>query len=88
MNVLVVDGPARGQIHDTKSTRFLAMADIAQSADPFTEVPTITYTYHVHQFAVAGRLIMIASVHLLNASIHESDVFEAIISDAAKAAAK
>lgn len=81
MKVLVVDGPARGQIRDVKSLEFVAVDSSFANLGNIQET-----TYHVHRFYVAGQMINLASTSLLIDSIKDRDVFEQIVSDKAKEA--
>ena len=84
--VLVVDGPSRGQVLTTKAIRFQAMAPITMMAPADGTVRQLTY--YVHRFYLCGRLIKIASLKILVDDIKPQDAFEAIASDKAKEAAE
>lgn len=78
MNVLCIDGPARGNVHDIKDSpggRFRW---------PSITSPTHDVVYYVHHFQIAGRGFRLASVHLMIDDIRPDDVFEFVVSDPAK----
>jgi hypothetical protein len=56
------------------------MMNLVQDEDPIT--------YHVHKFILCGRMLSIASVHVLMEDISQQDAFEYIASDKAKDAAE
>lgn len=85
MKVLAIDGPARGTLRDVKSHRFLS---VVSSIDNILSGDIQETTYHVHKFLLCGRLIRIASTHMMPDQISDIDVFEAIASPNAKDAAE
>jgi hypothetical protein len=83
--VLVIDGPARGDVLTTKAHRFQAMAPATMLTHADSSVRQLTY--HVHKFYLCGHMIRIASLKLSVDDIKPQDAFEAIASDKAKEAA-
>ena len=79
MKVLVIDGPARGQIYDARSHRFLAVDSSFDNLGDIKEV-----VYHVHKFIIVGRMIRLASTSAMSDEISDENVFELIMSDKAK----
>jgi hypothetical protein len=79
--VIVVDGPARGQVLETDQHRFLALDDPMLGPGPET---IRQVTYHVHKFLLLGRMLRIASTRLMSEQISNVDLFEALASDKAK----
>jgi hypothetical protein len=84
--VLVIDGPARGEVLTTKATCFQAMAPMSMIASADSMIRQMTY--YVHRFYLCGRMIRIASLKLLVDDIRPEDAFEYIASDKAKEAAE
>lgn len=82
MKVLVIDGPARGEIYETAEQMFIYAVMPANMMDDVKQK-----SYHVHRFILCGREIRIASVNTLSENISDADAFEAIASPGAKDAA-
>ena len=86
MKVLIIDGPARGQVFYTEGIRFIAVGGIpiGNVVGKAQEEMYSQTVYHVHKYVVAGRMLRLASVSALSEGISDDDVFDLIISDKAK----
>jgi hypothetical protein len=77
MKVLIVDGPARGEVREiNKGHRFTVAVP---GVDHYRQVD-----YHIHQYQFMDRILLLASVYLIPDQISTDSVFEAIASDKAK----
>jgi hypothetical protein len=74
MNVLCIDGPARGEIHEVKS---------AHSIEVRKEGVGLSF-YTVHHFVILNRVIRVASVYEKIDDILLDTAFDLITSDLAR----
>jgi hypothetical protein len=80
MMVLLVDGPERGNVIEMKDNH-IVLPTFAGHDDIQNTI------YHAHQSQLLGKVLRVASIHLIANNIDPDNLFDLIASDKAKIAA-
>jgi hypothetical protein len=90
VKVLFIDGPARGSVREVPGRSYIALVANLELT-PVGSSNAVNYeqvVYHVHRFAICGRMLRLASTHSVPEELDANAAYDLIVSDAAKECAE